>query len=657
MLNPLQRMWARVDNSRQDSDSALFLELMYLGEMLAKTAVAAMVAAIRDDTNRHRYQLLHRLVRADGLGEWQECLSEVLTGPSLQHLVPDALECQRDLTQRMGRGCWQYAATELIHECLTAVDAANDDLPAKVDLRRWFVGFVQLRNKTRGHGAPSATTCSLMVPALEKSLRLMTEHLGAFKQPWAYLHRNLSGKYRVVGLTDSASEFDALKSDKTSNLRDGVYVHFGVPLRVDLITSDADILDFYYANGGFTGRKYESLSYVTGTTKIDDGTPYMAPTTELPASTTHGIGKLEVEGQCFTNIPQQPAEYIRRPELEDELRNTLLNDRHPVITLVGRGGIGKTSLALKVLHEITANERFIGILWFSARDVDLLAEGPKIVRPNVLTKEDIARDLVGMFRPSTMVEKAFRPVDFLGNTLTRSSVGPLLFVFDNFETVQNPAELFSWLDTYIRLPNKILITTRHREFKGDYSVEVGGMTEQQSDDLIDATAGNLGIQYLLTEDHKREIYRESDGHPYVVKILVGESAKAGAVKQVERIVASKDEILHALFERTYARLSPASRRVFLTLSSWRSVVPQIALEATLLRPENEKMDVAAAIEELRRFSFLDTLYSPVEGAGFLSVPLTASVFGARKPLSPLIVHRLNRTAATFISLGRSNQLT
>ena len=42
-----------------------------------------------------------------------------------------------------------------------------------------------------------------------------------------------------------------------------------------------------------------------------------------------------------------------------------------------------------------------------------------------------------------MVEKAFRPVDFLGNTLTRSSVGPLLFVFDNFETVQNPAELFS----------------------------------------------------------------------------------------------------------------------------------------------------------------------------------------------------------------------
>ena len=39
---------------------------MYLGEMLAKTAVAAMVTAMPDDTNRHRYQLLHRLVRAMG---------------------------------------------------------------------------------------------------------------------------------------------------------------------------------------------------------------------------------------------------------------------------------------------------------------------------------------------------------------------------------------------------------------------------------------------------------------------------------------------------------------------------------------------------------------------------------------------------------------
>ena len=57
-----------------------------------------------------------------------------------------------------------------------------------------------------------------------------------------------------------------------------------------------------------------------------------------------------------------------------------------------------------------------------------------------------------------MNEKGFKPIAFLGETLTKSAIGPILFVFDNFETVQNPPELFTWLDTYIRLPNKILIT-------------------------------------------------------------------------------------------------------------------------------------------------------------------------------------------------------
>ena len=29
---PLERMWLRVENARQDSDAAFFMELMYLGE-------------------------------------------------------------------------------------------------------------------------------------------------------------------------------------------------------------------------------------------------------------------------------------------------------------------------------------------------------------------------------------------------------------------------------------------------------------------------------------------------------------------------------------------------------------------------------------------------------------------------------------------------
>lgn len=53
-------------------------------------------------------------------------------------------------------------------------------------------------------------------------------------------------------------------------------------------------------------------------------------------------------GNVFTNMPPRREAYVRRPALENELRDRLLDARHPVITLQGRGGIGKTSLAFRL---------------------------------------------------------------------------------------------------------------------------------------------------------------------------------------------------------------------------------------------------------------------------------------------------------------------
>ena len=63
-------------------------------------------------------------------------------------------------------------------------------------------------------------------------------------------------------------------------------------------------------------------------------------------------------------------------------------------------------------------------------------------------------------------------------------------------------------------------------------------------------------------------------------------------------MAGQDEALLALFERSYNRLTPAAQRVFLTLCNWKSSVPALAVEAVLLRPENQRIDVQGAISEL-----------------------------------------------------------
>jgi hypothetical protein len=405
---------------------------------------------------------------------------------------------------------------------------------------------------------------------------------------------------------------------------------------VRLLTTDEDLSDFFFPNGGFTGKTFEVLSYRSDVRRVLDSTIYMRPPTALPPSETEGLPNLEPIGNVFTNVPPVSPGYVERSELESELRSVLMNERHPVVTLMGRGGIGKTSVALKVLQALAYEERFFAVLWFSARDIDLRAEGPKVVRPQVLTQGDIAKEFCRLMDAGAVEKKGHRPLEHLGESMQDTEHAPLLFVFDNFETVRNPEEVYTWMDTYIRPPNKILITTRHRSFKGDYPLDVPGMSEEEFERLVRQTSSLLGIQRLVTGEYLRNLFVESGGHPYVVKILLGELARAGRPRKIDRIMADQDDILDALFERTFEGLPAVAKRIYLTLCNWRSVIPMLALEATLLRPTHERIDVGGALETLERTSLVERVTSGRDSSEFLMVPLASYLYGKRKiAVSPM----------------------
>jgi hypothetical protein len=484
MLLPVSMMWHRVDLARDDSDTTFFLHLLYAGEMITKLVTAALVAAVSDDREGHRYRLTHRLIRADGLGEWTQTLEEVLGGPPAQHLLETATEDRRSLTERFRSGTWQHEAVDRLLRALRSLAVNADAAPARVPLRQWFAGFVTLRNSTRGHGATTPEVCARLSSDLEQSIKLIIDQLHILQRPWAYLHRNLSGKFRVIPLSGDMASFEQLKTTagaaafRHRNMSDGVYVDFHEFAKVDLIDTSIDVADFFFPNGGFRGTSFELLSLISDNRKQGDASPYLKPAGERPNRETEGKGILEIVGQAWTNIPPLSVGYVLRPAPEDELYQALHDDRHPVITLVGSGGIGKTSLAISVVNRVANEGKFEVIVWLSARDVDLLPEGPKVVTPRVLTQADIANQLVGLLEPAEAATGEFKPLNYLAEALRRSPTGkPMLFVFDNFETVRSPGDLFEWLDTQIRLPNKILITTRYREFKADYPIEISGMTE------------------------------------------------------------------------------------------------------------------------------------------------------------------------------------
>lgn len=627
----IELVLSRADRAKSDSEFSYFFSLLLAAEALAKTVTLTMVSAITDDKDRNRYRLEHQLVRASGLGDWGTALEDALTGQASHYLFVEAHPERAELTKLCRSGDWQYESVRALKDSLNSLEISSEDVPVKSDMKRWFRLFATMRNKTRAHGATQHDKAKIAAEYLRESIEQFYKNFSLFQRPWAYLHRNLSGKYRVSQITNNANRFDYLKRDRDHSYPDGVYVFLGSPRKISLLQSNPELSDFFFANGGFKDKSFELLSYFTDNKEKGDSSIYLIPPGTLPPSETEGHGELLPKGSCFTNVPDVIRDYVPRITLESDLRDLLLDDKRPIVTLVGRGGIGKTSLALKVINLLYDESRYEAVVWLSARDVDLQLTGPKPVRPLVLSPEDMGKFFATLvLSPEEYEAKGFDSRKFLESQLHKSEIGPCLFVFDNFETTRNPIEMFNWIDTFIRLPNKVLITTRLRDFKGDYPLEVHGMTDEEARKLIDQTARQLKVFHLLTPEYISDVVSQSGGHPYVIKVLMGEVAKAQQVRNVERIVAGSEEILTALFERTYASLSPCAQRAFLTLAAWASAVPRIALEAVLLRSTEERQEVEKGIESLIQFSMAEIQIAPTDHQEFLSLPLVASVFGRKK---------------------------
>ena len=644
-LRVFEKMSDRVRVAEDISDTDLFQKLLYFCELTIKIVVCGLVAGVVDGRERKQYALKHDLVRADGLGSWKAVLDEILLGPTASNLVGEIIPVKNELTKKYKQSDWQYDASNAMNNAVRLFSPDIDKIGQKVNLRRFFSDLVLLRNKTRGHGAESSEFYPIANEHIANALKLFLENFSLFDLEWVYLKQNISGKYNVIKISKTAENFNFLKTGVYHQKKeDGVYLFVGSPRSVELLLTDIELQDFFLPNGSFSGKKYELISYASGKTKKVTAEKYLLPADELPPSETRGLSGLEIMGNVFSNMPKNIRNYIRRSSLEDELNEVLFDQRHPVITLHGRGGIGKTSTALRILHDAVGKKEFELILWFSARDIDLIASGAKKVKPDVLTKTEISAEFAELVNPEERMTKGFDEVSYFRKSLTECYMEkPSIYVFDNFETLKDPIDVFNWINANVRLPNKVIITTRHRDFKGDYPIEILGMTEKESFELMDTYSKQIGIKSKLTQSAKLKLYQQSDGHPYIVKLLIGEMKNIKGVPDSKGCIASNVDVLNALFDRTYANLSSAAQRVFLTLCNWRSAIPKIALEAVLLR--SEKFDVPRAIHELESYSFIE-IHVADDGSEFLMIPLSASFFGKKK-LS-VSIHKLAVEADTQI---------
>lgn len=172
-LHPFRRAIEQLEISRSDGDSAYFGQLLYLGELVTKIATVGMCASVADDSDRHRYAQMYRLVRADGVGEWAQVMDEVVNGPTSRLLRTDVQAEKQELNTRSPSDTWQYRSVSLLDAALRNLHSNRQGLTAKLEGRLWFSYFAELRNATRGHGILQPTLCATLSPYIEDSIRLL----------------------------------------------------------------------------------------------------------------------------------------------------------------------------------------------------------------------------------------------------------------------------------------------------------------------------------------------------------------------------------------------------------------------------------------------------------------------------------------------------
>lgn len=227
----------------------------------------------------------------------------------------------------------------------------------------------------------------------------------------------------------------------------------------------------------------------------------------------------EQKGQlALHNLPQPDhQDFVGR---EDEIKK-IMEQLHPnsrpwIVTIDGIGGIGKSALALEVANRyldrsrLTADQKFDAIVWVSAKETMLTAEGIKS-RPQVLRN---LSDIYAAIATTLQQEKITRALSqqeqdgLIRDVLTHHRT---LLILDNLETVDDEN-----VNAFIRelpKPTKAIITTRHR-IDVSFPIRLSGLPWDAIKQIIDQECVRKNVK--ITSDEAKELFQKTAGVPLAV---------------------------------------------------------------------------------------------------------------------------------------------
>ena len=152
------RVVSRLDVTGPHASGDTFLTASYVVESVLKTIGVVLCSGIRRTSSSAAYRFEYGLVRADGLGAWEEAITTAVGHSYAGYIDQDLQSLVVWLTRKRTRAEDRWAR-EAVQECsaiLSLLAAPDAEPPRSFAVRYLLNQLVRVRNKTKAHGAVGA---------------------------------------------------------------------------------------------------------------------------------------------------------------------------------------------------------------------------------------------------------------------------------------------------------------------------------------------------------------------------------------------------------------------------------------------------------------------------------------------------------------------
>ena len=311
--------------------------------------------------------------------------------------------------------------------------------------------------------------------------------------------------------------------------------------------------------------------------------------------------RLEVNS-IINNLPipdfDHEGGFVGRDSDKKTIKKHLKSSKIFVTTITGAGGVGKTSLALKILQEITLSnpDLFDAILWLSAKENKLSALGIEDIEPTLKSYEELLDTIIEVFDLNDEIES--NTIDFkedLTNLIIELCKN-ILIVIDNLETITDERIINFIFDAPSNV--KFLITSRKGIGQLERRHELKQLKAKEAIRLFRQLARDKQLENLvnLSDETIRQYVQKVSFYPLAIKWVLGQVARG---KELNSIISSiheaESDISRFCFEQIFNSLTKNCKSILFSLTLTDAAPTKTLLQHITELSDNDFED---SIEEL-----------------------------------------------------------